>query len=347
MIAVVYGTRPEAIKLFPVVDTLRERGAEVRVICTGQHEGLLDEIPIHPDVNLALMKENQAPSAFVASAMTALDKSFTDSRPEFVLVQGDTASAFAGALAAFHHKIPSGHVEAGLRTYRLDAPFPEEGYRQMVDRIATRLYAPTEKAKSNLLTEGRLDVLVTGNTGIDAALSVKGGECWGDPPFVLATLHRREAIGEKMKAVGRALIRIARTTDMQIVVPLHPNPNVQAILREMLKDEPRVRLVRPLNYPDFIATMKKAACVVTDSGGIQEEAPNFGVPVLVARETTERPEAVEAGSAALVGFDETFIVALVTRIRSEPHHTMTKVRQIFGDGRASGRIAADLGFASG
>lgn len=342
MITVVYGTRPEAIKLAPVVEELRSRSSQVRVICTGQHQELLDAVALKADLELDLMEINQTPAVFIARTLKRLDEEISG---EWVVVQGDTATAFAAALVAFHKKIPIAHVEAGLRTYDLEAPFPEEGYRQMVDRIATRLYAPTMRAKMNLIQEGRLaqDIKVTGNTGIDAAMRAGLGKSHGQPPFILVTIHRREAFGEPIENVCRALLRIAQTTNLHVVLPMHPNPNVRSTLERMLAHE-QIHLIAPLNYRDLLATLCASMCVVTDSGGIQEEAPTFGIPILVTRATTERQEAIEAGAAKFVGFDEDAIVREVTRLHTEPHarEKMAVQRHLFGDGLASQRIADDL-----
>jgi UDP-N-acetylglucosamine 2-epimerase (non-hydrolysing) len=351
-IAIVYGTRPEAIKLGPVVSAFRRRNVAVSVLCTGQHRELLENAEValaaRPDVELGLMRPGQTPSQFIASAMERIDGVLAEIAPRFVLAQGDTATAFVATLAAFHRRIPSGHVEAGLRTWRLDAPFPEEGYRQMVDRVATRLYAPTAGARANLLREGRAegDVIVTGNTGIDAVLQVAAGDlgrCVGEPPFVLATLHRREAFGRPLEAMCRALARLTRE-GLNVVLPVHPNPDVGRTVHAILGAEPRVKLVAPLPYPDLVRTMLGALCVVTDSGGIQEEAPTLGVPVLVTRETTERPEAVEAGAAILVGFEEDRIVEEVVRLlrNAGAREKMAVPRFVYGDGKASERIADDV-----
>jgi UDP-N-acetylglucosamine 2-epimerase (non-hydrolysing) len=351
-VVVVYGTRPEAIKLGPVVRALRTRAVAVTVICTGQHRELLENaeaaLAAQPEVELELMRPGQTPSQLIARAMERLDAALAEIAPSLVLAQGDTATAFVATFAAFHRKIPSGHVEAGLRTWRLDAPFPEEGYRQMIDRIATRLYAPTEGARANLLSEGRApaDVVVTGNTGIDAVLALArsdAGHCVGEPPFVLATLHRREAFGPPLEAICRALARIARE-GVAVVLPVHPNPDVRRTVNAVLGSEPRVKLIAPLPYPDLVKTMLGALCVVTDSGGIQEEAPTLGVPVLVTRETTERPEAVEAGAAVLVGFREDRIVEEVVRLHRDAgaRAAMAVPRLVYGDGKASERIADDV-----
>ena len=339
MITVVYGTRPEAIKLLSVVAALRARGAEVRVICTGQHRDLLDGTDLKPDVSLDLMKPGQELSSFVAEAMCGLS-SWAYSATG-VVVQGDTATAFAASMAAFHRQVPVVHVEAGLRTNRLDSPFPEEGYRQMIDRIASRLYAPTEMAAANILRE-RPDarVLVTGNTGIDAALGVPTRLSKHIGPYVLVTVHRREAFGEPLQSIVRAVRRISR--HIPVVWPVHPNPHVQRVVR-LLENEQNVRLVDPMNYPDLIATLRAARFVITDSGGIQEEAPTFGIPALVVREVTERQEAVVAGASICVGHDEETIVLNARRLLEPgPYEAMGVPRQLYGDGHAGERIAKDL-----
>jgi UDP-N-acetylglucosamine 2-epimerase len=348
MITVVYGTRPEAIKLAPLVKELRGRKANVRVVSTGQHYELLRGVDLVPDIELALMETNQSPSEFLSRALKRLDDILKDGA-KWVVVQGDTATAFAAALAAFHLRIPVAHVEAGLRTCDLTAPFPEEGYRQMIDRIADRLYAPTDVSVANLVREhvAQHKILVTGNTGVDAALQAVSfglGHCEWPTPFVLATLHRRESFGAPMQSVCRALLRVVHASDLHVVLPVHPNPTVRDTVEAMFRGETRIHLTAPLAYVDLLAAMQQCLCVLTDSGGIQEEAPAFGVPVLVARETTERPEAIDAGASQLVGFDEETIVRAVVRLREHPEvrAAMAVPRQIFGDGMASKRIADDL-----
>jgi UDP-N-acetylglucosamine 2-epimerase (non-hydrolysing) len=354
LLAVVYGTRPEAVKLGPVVAAAKAAAAlDVRVIATGQHRELLQNavaaFDTPPDIALDLMRDGQTPAAFIARAMERLDGVFASLEPAMVLSQGDTSTAFAATLAAFHRRIPTGHVEAGLRTYDLAAPFPEEGYRQMIDRIATRLYPPTPIAREHLVREGRreTDILVTGNTGIDAVLAVARsglGRSWGSPPFVLATLHRREAFGEPLRAMCRALRRIALEGPLSVLLPVHPNPSVRSTVEELLAGVPGLALCEPLPYPDLVKSMLAAVCVVTDSGGIQEEAPTLGVPVLVTRETTERPEAVDAGAALLVGHDEDRIVNAVLRLHRDPaaRAAMAVPRPVYGDGKASERIISDV-----
>jgi UDP-N-acetylglucosamine 2-epimerase (non-hydrolysing) len=357
MIAVVYGTRPEAIKLAPVVEAMRCRQLPVRVVCTGQHESLLDgAADLEPDDGLGLMHARQQPGDFLPRCIEALYRLWSPpiSRPARVVVQGDTATAFAAALAAFHLQVPVAHVEAGLRSHDLTAPFPEEGYRQMISRIADRHYAPTQRALENLLGEGigmrrTTSILVTGNTGIDAAMRVGSRKSPFDPPYVLVTLHRREAFGEPMRAVCRAIRKLAGTTragaaPLSFVVPMHPNPAARAVIEEELAGSAHVSLIEPMPHEDLITVLRSAWCVLTDSGGIQEEAPAFGVPVLVARETTERPEGIEAGAALVVGYDEKVIVQTILGMRESPreYEAMWLPRMIYGDGQAAERIAADL-----
>lgn len=348
MILVIYGTRPEAIKLAPLVRELRSRKAHVYVVCTGQHVELLRGVDMVPDVDLRLMRDDHAPSEFVGRVLLALDVYLRESLAEWVVVQGDTSSAFAGALAAFHRGIKVAHVEAGLRTYDRAAPFPEEGYRQMIDRIADNLYAPTNTARSYLCDENvQGKIVVTGNTGVDAALhaiSLGWGRCEWPTPFVLATMHRRESFGDPMRAICRALLRVVHARDLHVVLPVHPNPAVREVVEDILGHEPRVHLTAPLAYVDLLAAMQKCLCVVTDSGGIQEEAPTLGVPVLVTRETSERMEAVHAGNAILTGWNEDLIVREVLELHDNEAHRirMGTPRPVFGDGQASKRIADDL-----
>lgn len=350
MIEIVYGTRPEAIKLAPLVRELRGRKADVYVVCTGQHVELLRGVDMVPDVALDLMEIDQSPARFLSRALAKLDRllDVLTSPAEWVVVQGDTSSAFAGALAAFHRGIKVAHVEAGLRTYDRAAPFPEEGYRQMIDRIADNLYAPTNTARSYLCDENvQGKIVVTGNTGVDAALhaiSLGWGRCEWPTPFVLATMHRRESFGDPMRAICRALLRVVHARDLHVVLPVHPNPSVRTVVEDILGHEPRVHLTAPLAYVDLLAAMQKCLCVVTDSGGIQEEAPTLGVPVLVTRETSERMEAVHAGNAILTGWNEDLIVREILELYTNKAHRarMATPRPVFGDGQASKRIADDL-----
>lgn len=357
----VFGTRPETIKLFPVLREARGRtGVEVKVCVTGQHREMLDTFlslfQIEPDYDLNVMAPSQTLSYVAASVLSALDRVLMDERPDAVLVQGDTTSAMAAALASFHRNIPVGHVEAGLRTYDLLRPFPEEMNRQVISRIATWHFAPTTWARDNLLREGisRDRVFVTGNTVIDALQWVRvtllpkrnNRFPWIDPDkrLILVTGHRRESFGEGLMSVCLALRDIVTMrSDVQVVYPVHLNPNVQGPVRQVLGNRDlgeRVLLIEPVDYLDFVALLDRAYLVVTDSGGVQEEAPSFGKPVLCTRETTERPEGVEAGVVKLVGTNRELIVETVTRLLDDrvAYAQMAHVTNPYGDGHAAERI---------
>jgi len=344
-IAVVYGTRPEAIKLFPVVNELKKRNISTIITCTSQHTSLLDRSLIDPDWSWIHTKTNL--NSFSKNVLSSFDF-FHKAKYDFVIVQGDTNTAFSTALAAFNANIPIAHVEAGLRTYDLSSPYPEEGYRQMIDRIATRLYAPSAIAYRNLKNEGidRDRIVMTGNTGIDAALQISEsgkGTCKSNKnEFVLATLHRRESIGEPLQNVCKALVELSK--HIHIVLPIHHNPAVAKIVAEECDDQLNIQLIEPMQYADLIQTMKQAKFIITDSGGIQEEAPIFGVPVLVARENTERPEGLDADAALLVGTNKDTILnySLMLLNDSKRYAKMAKPRTIYGDGTASKLIVDDI-----
>lgn len=357
--AAVLGTRPEAIKLAPVVVALRSRGLPCLMVGTGQHRDLLAGAlaPFHLDldVDLNAMREGQSLSELMARLIAGLGQWIAQARPRRVLVQGDTATALAGALAAFHLRLPCAHVEAGLRSGRLDAPWPEEGYRRMVDRIADRLYAPTPGARDNLLAEGveASRILVTGQTGVDAALWVakrpapasSGLPRLGERTRIIyATAHRREgqtAIASTLEALRRV---VAERSDVEVVMPLHPNPEVRRQALPFMNAHPRLHVIEPLDYADSVHLLSRAALVVTDSGGLQEEAPSFGLPVLVTREVTERPEGAAAGFLRVVGLDgarlHEVIVSVLDdqKLRDRLQHTSNP----YGDGHAAERIADDL-----
>lgn len=354
-IACIIGTRPEAIKMVPVVRALQDAvWARCVVIATAQHRGLLDQMlgrfRIAVDHDLDLMQEGQLPNDLMARMLPALQCVLQRERAEVVLAQGDTTTVLASALTAFHSRLPFGHVEAGLRTHDLDRPFPEEGYRQMVSRIARWHFAPTERAASSLRAEGIPDerIHVTGNTCIDALLQTVAE--LGPPStqagrMVLLTAHRRESFGEPLRRVFTAVKRIVeRFPDVHVVYPVHPNPAVQSAAREILADHPRIRLVAPLDYFDFVDLMRRATLILTDSGGIQEEAPALGKPVLVLREVTERPEAVDAGVSEIVGTDSDGIVAAAVRLLStdECGTRIASKASPFGDGHAAQRIVGTL-----
>lgn len=358
----VVGTRPEAIKMAPVITTARRRGVDVVVCATAQHRDMLDQVlglfRIVPEHDLDLMRPNQSLSDLSARALTGLTPVIAQEQPDWLLVQGDTTTAMIAGLASFYARVRVGHVEAGLRTGDLERPFPEEMNRRVVAVLAAAHFAPTATARDNLLREGTAPetVHVVGNTVVDALLATRALPC---PPEALAavpallpgerlvvvTAHRRESFGEGMRQIARALQRIARAhADVRLVYPLHPNPNVQAPMREILADEPRVHLVPPLDYLPFIHLMSRAYLIVSDSGGVQEEAPSLGVPALVLRETTERPEAVAEGCVRLVGVDEETIVAAASELLTSPaaYARMARAVNPYGDGEAAERIVSIL-----
>jgi UDP-N-acetylglucosamine 2-epimerase (non-hydrolysing) len=351
----VIGTRPEAVKMAPIVLALRrEPSIRVRVLATAQHRQMLDQVlslfGITPDVDLDVMRPNQELSLLTARLLTALDDSLAREQPDLVLVQGDTTTVLATALGCFSRRIPLGHVEAGLRTRDLDNPFPEEMNRVVAGRLARFHFAPTESARRNLLAEGLTDDLihVTGNTVIDALLNVAERDCPigveldSTKRLVLVTAHRRESFGARFSDLCRALRTIAdEHPDVEILYPVHLNPNVSDVVYSSLADHPRIRLCAPLDYGPFVAALKRSYIVLTDSGGVQEEAPALGKPVLVLREETERPEAVEAGVAKVIGMHVESIVRETGRLLrdSSAHAAMARHVSPYGDGRAAGRIA--------
>jgi UDP-N-acetylglucosamine 2-epimerase (non-hydrolysing) len=349
----VFGTRPEAIKLAPVVRRLLEAPAdfETRVVVTAQHRHLLDQVleafSIRPDHDLDLMRPGQSLGESTSRIVAGLEPVLKNEPPDCVLVQGDTTTTFCGALAAFYQGIAVGHVEAGLRTGDVRQPFPEEVNRVLTSRLATLHFAATETAAENLRREG-VDpgaVFVTGNTGIDAVLQVNGvadGLPHLDPrkKLVLVTAHRRESFGDGFDRICAALRRLGGRDDVEIVYPVHPNPNVRAAVNRHLAGGSNIHLIEPLSYVAFVALMRRAHVLLTDSGGIQEEAPSLGKPVLVMREKTERPEAVEAGTARLVGTDENRIVDETALLLedAEEYERRSRVHNPYGDGHASERI---------
>jgi UDP-N-acetylglucosamine 2-epimerase (non-hydrolysing) len=362
----VFGTRPEAIKLAPVVRDLSARpNFNCKVCVTGQHRELLAQVldlfALRPDWNLEIMRPDQNLAYLTGAALSGVAQIIDSFRPDRVIVQGDTTTTFAGALAAFYHKIPVGHVEAGLRTDNIYAPWPEEVNRRLVSHIADLHFAPTARARDNLLREGigGERIVVTGNTGIDALLWVsalldereelrsRAGKMFaqhcGDRRLILITGHRRESFDGGLTRICRAVARIAQRTDVAIVFPVHPNPNVRRAI-EPLRQHASILLVEPVEYPELVFLLKRCHFVVTDSGGIQEEAPSFGKPVLVTRDTTERPEAMELGLAKLVGTDESLIFDEMAALLDDPqaYQRMSRVENPYGDGLASARIAARL-----
>ncbi|MGE4372036.1 MAG: non-hydrolyzing UDP-N-acetylglucosamine 2-epimerase [Xanthobacter sp.] len=361
-ILTIFGTRPEAIKMAPLVQALSREPSVTSVVCvTGQHREMLDQVldafDIRPDFDLALMAANQGLNGLSSAALAALDPVLNEVQPDRVLVHGDTTTAMAAALAAFHRRIPVGHVEAGLRTYHLDRPFPEEMNRRVVDVVSDLLFAPTPRARENLMGE-RLEgrILVTGNTVIDALMATQARiaaddalRATLDAPFahldparrlLLVTGHRRENFGEGFLQICKALGEIAQRDDVEIVYPVHLNPNVREPVREALSGRANVHLIAPLDYLPFQRLMKRADIVLTDSGGVQEEAPALGKPVLVMRDVTERPEAVEAGTVQLVGTRATAIVSAVSALLDDAgtYAGFASRANPYGDGLACRRI---------
>ncbi len=364
---VAFGTRPEAIKMAPLIHALRRSPAVDPVVCvTAQHREMLDSVlglfDIKPDLDLSIMRPDQSLNALLARAIASLDEAMAEISPDLVLVQGDTATALAGAVAAFMRRVPVGHVEAGLRTGSLDHPWPEEANRRMIAVVTTRHYAPTQSSVDNLLREGAdpATVLNTGNTVIDALLSISArldeDSNWArevaarlpavmpGKHLILVTGHRRESFGEGFENICTALARISERPDVEIVYPVHLNPNVQTIVRERLGRLANVHLIPPVDYASIVMLMKRAHLILTDSGGIQEEAPALGKPVLVMRQTSERMEAVAAGVAELVSTDPERIVRATHRLLDDAAHykAMANAVSPFGDGKASERIVADI-----
>jgi UDP-N-acetylglucosamine 2-epimerase (non-hydrolysing) len=362
-VLVVFGTRPEAIKLFPVIRALHAvEGLRVRTCVTAQHRGLLDQVlaiaELRPDRDLDIMEPGQSLDRLTARLLTGLGEAIDAEAPDMVVVQGDTATAMTGALAAYYRRIPVAHVEAGLRSGDIYHPWPEEVNRRIVAPIAGLHFAPTQTAADALLRESvdPATVHVTGNTVIDAlhwtrdriaaepklaAAVAPVLERMAGKRMVLVTTHRRENFGGGMEAIARAIGRIAERPDVGIVFPVHPNPNVVHVMDALLGDRANVARIPPLDYPGFVAALAACDLVLTDSGGVQEEAPALGKPVLVMRETTERPEGVAAGTARLIGSDEHRIVSEVFTLLddSRAHAAMARAHNPFGDGQAAARIA--------
>ena len=359
----VFGTRPEAVKLCPVILHLRGDGRfTVRVCVTGQHRAMLDQMlaafDVQPDYDLDLMQPGQSLAQITARILANLEPVIAAERPDLLLVQGDTTTAFASALAAFYQDVPVGHVEAGLRTGDLHQPFPEELYRVLATRLATLHFAPTVDSAANLLAEGvpRQRIWVTGNSGIDALFHVTRKLDTGHlrPPawpqfhpakkLIVVTAHRRESFGPGFERICEALRRLARRDDVQIMYPVHRNPQIRDTAFAQLGGAPNIHLLDPLDYVPFVDLMRRAYLLITDSGGIQEEGPSLGKPVLVLRNKTERPEAVAAGTVKLVGTDPARITREAGRLLDDPaeYHRMARAHNPYGDGHASGRIREAL-----
>jgi UDP-N-acetylglucosamine 2-epimerase len=370
-ILVVIGTRPEAIKMAPVIRALQSipDQADVLVCSTGQHRQMLDQVlslfHIRPDFDLELMRENQTPSQVAAGVLNAIDPLLVQEQPDWMLVQGDTTTVMAATIAAFHRKVRVAHVEAGLRTYDRENPFPEEMNRVVADHVSALHFAPTQQARAQLLAEGIQagSIFVTGNTVIDALhwaveqplTEIARQELAENDllryfqdagrRLILVTAHRRENQGEPIRQICHALCRLAQTRpDFHIVYPVHRNPNIWVPVHDLLGEIPGITLTPPLDYLTLIHLMKHSAIILTDSGGIQEEAPSLGVPVLVLRKTTERPEAVTAGAVRLVGVDTETILMEAGRLLDDPlaYKSMAQAINPYGDGLASQRIVEVL-----
>ena len=354
----VMGTRPEAIKMAPVILALKkEPWANVRVLATAQHRHMLDQVNdffgIAPDIDLNIMRPNQALTTLTARLLLELDGVLQAEKPDAVLVQGDTTTVMTVALACFYHRIPIGHVEGGLRTWDIQNPFPEEANRVIAGKFARWHFAPTDGSRQNLLKEGvpDKDIIVTGNTVIDALLMTAANDLTLDVPLdpakrlVLVTSHRRENFGEPFRNICRALRTLAQNNpELQFLYPVHPNPNVKDVAYEFLGELPNFQLCEPLDYAPFIAAMKRAYIILTDSGGVQEEAPALGKPVLVLRDETERPEAVDQGVVKLVGPNYESIVKEAQRLLDDDdaYRSMARGVSPYGDGRAAERIVKVL-----
>jgi len=359
----IFGTRPEAIKLCPLLLKLRSfPGLYAPKVCvTGQHRGMLDQVlaafAVTPDYDLNVMTPGQTLFQSTARMIQALERPFAESKPDLAVVQGDTTTTLCGALAAFYSGVPVAHVEAGLRTGDLRQPFPEELNRVLTARMTALHFAATSAAADNLRREGISEnVWVTGNTGIDAVLAIRdrlergqlaAPDAGYDRPgkrLILVTAHRRESFGEGFERICQALAKIAGRNDVHVVYPVHPNPNVQTIVNARLRGHPNITLTEPMDYVPFVDLMRRSHLLLTDSGGIQEEGPSLGKPVLVLREKTERPEAVEAGTVKLVGTDMDRIVRETTNLLDCPdeYSRMSRIHNPYGDGHASGRIEAAL-----
>ncbi|MBY0275925.1 UDP-N-acetylglucosamine 2-epimerase (non-hydrolyzing) [Candidatus Binatia bacterium] len=357
-IVCVVGTRPEAIKMAPVIEALRrETWASPYVLLTAQHREMLDQVmqlfAIRADDDLNVMRPNQQLAALTAQLITGLDAALERARPDAVLAQGDTTTVLCAALVSFYRRVPFGHVEAGLRTHDLASPFPEEANRVLASRLTRWHFAPTASSRANLLREGIEDaaIHVTGNTVIDALLSIADRARGVDLSFadgkrlLLMTAHRRENFGAPMNEVFAAVRELVdRFEDLAVLYPVHPNPNVKEPAERILGGHPRIRLVAPLDYEPFVAAMSAAHLIVTDSGGVQEEAPALAKPVLVLRNETERPEAVDAGVVKLVGPVRERIVREVATLLTDPAAYAAMARGVspYGDGHAAGRIVAVL-----
>ncbi len=354
-VMVVFGTRPEAIKVIPVIKELNTRKNIItKILVTAQHRDMLDQVlndfDIHPDYDLDIMKESQSLSYITSKILEGLDEVIEIEKPDVILVHGDTTTALAAAMAGFYHKVKVGHIEAGLRTYNKYFPFPEEINRQFVGLVSEYNFAPTELAKKNLLEEKKPkdNIFVTGNTVVDMLKYTVREDysspitSWaGEDKLILLTCHRREVIGKTMEGIFRAVKNIVKhRNDVKVVFPVHKNPKVREIAKKVFSGEDRIKLIEPLDVIDFHNIMKRSFLILSDSGGIQEEAPAFDIPVLVLRNETERKEALDAGTVVLVGTDEENIFNETISLLEdkERYEKIAKARNPYGDGNASRRI---------
>lgn len=358
-ILICFGTRPEAIKMAPLYHELKKSNFEVKVCVTAQHRQMLDQVldffEIVPDYDLDLMLANQTLNGLSAKILSRMDEVLVIEKPDLVLVHGDTTTSSMVALACFHLGIKAGHVEAGLRTYNKQAPFPEEVNRQISSRIVDMHFTPTKQATQNLLNEGILpnSIVETGNTVIDALfwtinkieapnyilheIEVLKNTIPSDKKIILVTGHRRESFGEGMKNLCEALLKVSKRDDVSIIYPVHLNPNVKDVVYEMLSNKKNIQLVAPLSYPAFVWLMQQSFLIVTDSGGIQEEAPSLGKPVLVTRTVSERPEGVDAGFSTLVGIDKNQILNAIQDVLDN-FTGFKNAKNPYGDGNASKQL---------
>lgn len=360
-VMLVFGTRPEAIKMCPLVLELKKRENINTVVCvTGQHRQMLDSVldtfGVVPDYDLSIMKDRQTLFDITANILMKIKDVLAEEKPDVVLVHGDTSTTFVTALACFYMQIPVGHVEAGLRTYNIYSPYPEEFNRQAVSIVSAYNFAPTKMSEDNLLKEGRPqeNIFITGNTAIDALKTTVRDDYthpeleWAkDSRLIMLTAHRRENLGEPMHHMFRAIKRIIdETPDIKVIYPIHMNPVVREAANEVFGDEDRVHIIEPLDVLDFHNFLAKSYLILTDSGGVQEEAPSLGKPVLVMRDTTERPEGIAAGTLKLVGTDEEFIYNTFKTLLcdEEEYRKMSHASNPYGDGNASKRIADILEF---
>ena len=355
-IGIIFGTRPEAIKVAPVYINLKKNGINVKAVVTGQHKEMLYQVlelfGINPDYDIGIMKEGQGLSELTGRLLIELDKIVKKEKFTYILVQGDTTSALTGALVAFYNKIPVGHIEAGLRTRNIYSPFPEEANRKVIANISNVHFTPTEINTKNLLNEGYLkeNIIKTGNTVIDALYWVKDKKKndieivkkkYGieNKKYILLTMHRRENWGRPMEQILKAIRDYLESMpNLYLVFPMHLNPLIREITLKILKDFERKILLEPLSYLEFIAVMDGAEYIMTDSGGIQEEAPSLGKPTIILRDTTERPEAISAGTAKLVGTDYQEIIKYMKLLEGDLYERMSKAINPYGDGKASERI---------